>query len=95
MKVSKLKFFTILSVMIISVMLVIPTFLNEEQKLKLPSFMQDSEIALGLDLKGGAYILLEADTDAVIKERHIILKDTVRKVLRGDKEKNEKKRDNV
>lgn len=90
MKVSKFKFFTILSVMIISVMLVIPTFLNEEQKLKLPSFMQDSEIALGLDLKGGAYILLEADTDAVIKERHIILKDTVRKVLRGDKEKNEK-----
>ncbi len=76
--------------MLISLILVIPTFLTEEQRLNLPEFMQDSEIALGLDLKGGAYILLEADIDSVIKERYSILKDTLRKELRADKEKNQK-----
>lgn len=90
MRVSKFKLFTILSILFISVILVFPTFLNEEQKLGLPEFMQGNEIALGLDLKGGAYILLEADIEGVIKERYAFLKDTVRKELRGDRENDEK-----
>ena len=85
MKISKIKLFTISIIMILAIILVIPTFLTEEQRLHLPEYMQDSEISLGLDLKGGAYILLEADIDGVIKERYSILKDTIRKELRGDK----------
>jgi len=42
---------------------------------------------LGLDLKGGAYILLEADLDKVIAERNAALKDTMRAELRGNREK--------
>ena len=90
MKVSKFKFFTILSIMLISIILVIPTFISEQEREKIPEWIRGNEIALGLDLKGGAYILLEADTDAVIKERYAILKDTVRKELRADKEKSQK-----
>lgn len=88
MKISKFRFFSILSVVLLSLMIVIPTFLNDEQRQKLPSFMQDSTIALGLDLKGGAYILLEADIDSVIREKNTQIKDIVRRELRGDREKN-------
>ncbi|MBD5397901.1 protein translocase subunit SecD [bacterium] len=90
MKISKTKLFTISIIMIVAIILVIPTFLTEEQRLHLPEYMQDSEISLGLDLKGGAYILLEADIDGVIKERYTMLKDTLRKELRGDKSNNQK-----
>ena len=88
MKVSKFRFFSILTVVLLSLMVVIPTFLNDEQREKLPAFMQDSAIALGLDLKGGAYILLEADIDSVIREKNTQIKDIVRRELRGDREKN-------
>ncbi len=87
MKVSKFRFFSILTVVILSLLVVIPTFLNEEQKNKLPNFLKNTNIALGLDLKGGAYILLEADIDTVIKEKNSQIKDIVRKELRGDREK--------
>ena len=88
MKVSKFRLFSILAVVLISIAVVVPTFLSEEQREKLPSFMQASPIALGLDLKGGAYILLEADVNSVIKEKNAQIKDIIRKELRGDKENN-------
>ncbi|MDR1477190.1 MAG: protein translocase subunit SecD [Rickettsiales bacterium] len=87
MRVPKLRFFTISAVLFISLALVLPTLLSEERRLRLPGFMQGNEISLGLDLKGGAYILLEADTDAVVRERYAVLKDIVRRELRGDREK--------
>ncbi|MDR2099104.1 MAG: protein translocase subunit SecD [Rickettsiales bacterium] len=88
MRVPKFKLFTVLAVLAASIILALPTFLPIERRMRLPAFMRDNEISLGLDLKGGAYILLEADTDAVVRERYSILKDTVRKELRGDREKN-------
>jgi len=44
-------------------------------------------ISLGLDLRGGAYILLEADLNKVIAERSAALRDTMRAELRGNREK--------
>ncbi len=88
MKVSKFKVISILILVILSLGILIPSFVSEETKHKLPSFLQEDSIALGLDLKGGAYILLEADIDAVIKEKNAQIKDIVRKELRGDREKN-------
>jgi preprotein translocase subunit SecD len=88
MRVSKFKLAMVLAVFAASAILTIPTFLPLKQRAKLPGWMQENEISLGLDLKGGAYILLEADVDAVVRERYSILKDTTRKELRGDKDKN-------
>ena len=90
MKISKSKFFIISFVLIISILLTIPSFVSQDVKNKLPKSLLGNEISLGLDLKGGAYILLEADTDSVIKERYNILKDTIRKELRADKSQNRK-----
>ena len=89
MKVSKFKFFSILSVALVSIAIVLPSFVSDKTMNRLPKFMQGDPIALGLDLKGGAYILLEADINTVIKEKNNQIKDVVRKELRGDKEKDE------
>ena len=87
MKVSKFKFFSILAIALIAFAIVLPSFISERTREKMPRFLQGDPIALGLDLKGGAYILLEADIDTVVKEKNTQIKDIVRKELRGDKEK--------
>src|SRR5579864_4572687 len=49
---------------------------------KLPSWYQQSRINLGLDLRGGAHFLLEADLRSVLNERLTNLSDSVRGELR-------------
>src|SRR5499427_9518452 len=48
----------------------------------LPSWYQQSRINLGLDLRGGAHFLLEADLRSVLNERLTNLSDSVRGELR-------------
>ncbi len=48
-----------------------------------PSFLPRSQINLGLDLQGGAYLLLEVDSSAVVRERLEELTNDVRVALRG------------
>jgi protein-export membrane protein SecD len=49
----------------------------------LPSFVPHQAVPLGLDLRGGAYMLLEADVDVAIKDRSNAVLDDVRKSLRN------------
>ncbi len=48
---------------------------------KLPSWTPNKTINLGLDLQGGAYLLMQVNMDYVIKERMESLKDTARSEL--------------
>jgi len=48
----------------------------------LPTWYQQSRINLGLDLRGGAHFLLEADLRSVLNERLVNLSDSVRTDLR-------------
>src|SRR5919205_137890 len=48
----------------------------------LPHWYQQSRINLGLDLRGGAHFLLEADLRSVLNERLTNLSDSVRGELR-------------
>src|SRR5260370_36669395 len=48
----------------------------------LPGWYQQSRITLGLDLRGGAHFLLEADLRSVLTERLTNLSDSVRGELR-------------
>src|SRR5258708_36369949 len=48
----------------------------------LPGWYQQSRINLGLDLRGGAHFLLEADLRSVLNERLTNLSDSVRAELR-------------
>jgi preprotein translocase subunit SecD len=74
-----------------SLAVMLPSMLPSRYREKLPLSMQNLGISLGLDLKGGAYILLEANLDGAVKERIATLKDLVRRELRGgDNEKGKK-----
>lgn len=50
-----------------------------------PSWMPHSQLSLGLDLRGGAHLLLEMDTVELEKDWLITLRDDVRKQLRDAK----------
>ena len=60
---SKIK---ILSIYLILILISFFTFLNFQNENK--KFI-DKQINLGLDLQGGSYLLLEIDTEPLIKER--------------------------
>lgn len=62
-----------------------PNLLSREEAAELPGWLPHQQINLGLDLRGGSYLLLEVDTDAVVQERLQNLLETAREVLRQDR----------
>ena len=88
MRESKFKIFAVLFVFLYALYIAFPSFVSDKTFQKLPKWLQGDKVALGLDLKGGAYILLEADIDTVIKDKIAQLKDIIRKELRADKSRN-------
>lgn len=84
------KGFSALALTLFSIALVVPNALNDSFKDKLPNFFKNHLIPLGLDLKGGAYILLEVDVNEIKKDKLSLLEDEVRSLLRGDRDKNQK-----
>lgn len=62
-----------------------PNLLTREEAAELPGWLPSQKINLGLDLRGGSYLLLEIDTDAVVEERLQNLLESARAVLREDR----------
>ncbi|GEQ96958.1 hypothetical protein JCM17844_05950 [Iodidimonas gelatinilytica] len=60
----------------------VPNFLSDDQIESLPGFLPDNRITLGLDLQGGAHMLLEVDADAIVSERLANLEAEIREALR-------------
>ncbi|WP_137178686.1 protein translocase subunit SecD [Roseomonas sp. AR75] len=68
------KSLAIIGVCFLGVLLSLPNLLPRDS---LPSWAR--QISLGLDLRGGSYLLLEVDTSAMVRERLETLVDTVRR----------------
>jgi protein-export membrane protein SecD len=66
----------------LAVLFALPNVLPAAVLDHLPNWYQQSRINLGLDLRGGAHFLLEADLRSVLNERLTNLSDTVRADLR-------------
>ncbi len=64
----------ILGVCLLGVLISVPNLLPRDS---LPSWAR--QISLGLDLRGGSYLLLEVDTSAMVRERLEALVDSVRR----------------
>src|SRR5881227_2874808 len=60
----------------------IPNLFTPAQLAHLPSFVPHKQVALGLDLRGGSYLLLEVDVAAAQRERLNAITDNVRNALR-------------
>jgi preprotein translocase subunit SecD len=72
------KALSILAVCLLGILLCVPNLLP---KSSLPSWAR--QISLGLDLRGGSYLLLEVDTSQMVRERLEALVDTVRRGAAG------------
>ncbi len=62
-----------------------PNLVSEETAAKIPTWLPHRQISLGLDLQGGSHLLLEVDTQSVVRERVNSLLDGVRATLRKDR----------
>ncbi len=80
---SRWKTLAILGVVLIGLLLAIPNALNENTRSNLPGFMQDT-INLGLDLQGGAHMLLEVDTSSVTANELVNQKGNMQQALRDE-----------
>jgi SecD/SecF fusion protein len=77
---TKAKTFLIWAVCLLGVLLSIPSLVGPG---RLPDWLPQRHVNLGLDLQGGSYLLLEVDTAAVERERLESALDGVRKGLRA------------
>ena len=69
--------------LLIGIVLALPNFLPASTLASLPAGLPKQQINLGLDLRGGSHILLEADVADVRKQRLDTLEETVRLELRN------------
>src|SRR5438874_1253038 len=67
---------------LLGVLLSLPTLFTPAQLSYLPHFIPKKQVALGLDLRGGSYLLLHVDVDAAQRERLNSITDSVRNTLR-------------
>src|SRR5689334_20212433 len=67
------------------VILSIPNLFTEQQLAGLPRWLPQKQVSLGLDLRGGSYLLLEVDVAAAERERLNSVEETVRNALRDAK----------
>ncbi|HWJ70410.1 MAG TPA: protein translocase subunit SecD [Sphingobium sp.] len=78
------KIWAIILTLLVGCFYAVPSFLPERVTAQLPRFMQ-ARVNLGLDLAGGSYLLLEANTEDVAKQRIAIMEEQIRTELRrGD-----------
>src|SRR6478609_1472644 len=72
----------IAGITLLSALFALPNLLPSSVLDHMPHWYANSRINLGLDLRGGAHFLLEADLRSVINERLNNLSDSVRGELR-------------
>src|SRR4249920_2290697 len=82
---SRWQIYTILGICVLGILFALPNVLPESVRKSLPAFVPSQPVPLGLDLRGGAYLLLEAKIEVGIKDRVNAVLDDVRKALRGAK----------
>ncbi len=73
LQIEKWKIVLVIVLSILGVLYAVPNILPAEQKAwvqaNIPDWLPSKTVNLGLDLRGGSYLLLEADTKVVIAER--------------------------
>ncbi|MGI9353220.1 MAG: protein translocase subunit SecD [Rhizobiaceae bacterium] len=82
---SKWKIAAILLIVFTGVIFAIPNLVSEKQAQKIPDWLPHYQLTLGLDLKGGAHLLMQVDEEKLIAERLEALRDDVRVKLRAAK----------
>jgi len=81
----KWKIFLVFAVCLVGFIIALPNFLSEKPGERLAGSLNLNRINLGLDLRGGSYLLLEVDFDYYLKEQLQNLAEEVKSALRAKK----------
>jgi protein-export membrane protein SecD len=79
------KIVLILLVTLLGIAFTAPNFVPKSALASLPSFLPHKQVNLGLDLRGGSYLLLQVETDSVNKDRLQAQVNEVRRELLDEK----------
>jgi preprotein translocase subunit SecD len=79
------KVWSILLTLLVGLLFAMPNMFPGKVVEKWPGWLPSRQLALGLDLQGGSYVLLQVDTDDVIKTRLTAMEETARSELRQAK----------
>ena len=91
LRFSRAKVVATLAAILVGLALAVPSFFSPEQRqgfqASLPSWLPawivpTRAIVLGLDLQGGSHVLLEVDSNDLLRSQGVQLRDDVRRVLR-------------
>ena len=82
---SKIRLILIVASVIIGIAYAMPNFFNTAKQNQSFNFLPGKKINLGLDLKGGSYLLLKAEMDVVFAEKLESLLSDIRSSLRKSK----------
>ncbi len=77
----------IAAICVAGVVFSLPNLFPREQMERMPSWLPNQQINLGLDLQGGSHLLLEVGVEAVVQERMESVADDIRRLLRPEKVK--------
>ena len=81
-QISKWKVILVLAICGLGVLLASPNLVAPEKVGSIPSWLPNKQMSLGLDLRGGAHLLIEAKVDEALKEGLQSLQQGVRSALR-------------
>lgn len=88
LNIERWKIILALVLSVLGVLYALPNALPQQQQTfleeKMPSWLPSKTVNLGLDLRGGSHLLLQADTRKVISDRMDSLEDSVRSEMRKD-----------
>ena len=69
-------------IVVVGIAVAVPNLFSDQQLAKLPGWVPDSKVTLGLDLQGGSYIMLQVDRNDIVADRMNTLVDDMRSDLR-------------
>ena len=88
LRFARWKVASILAMTLVSIFLIVPSLLPDDLRTtlqkSLPKWVPTQAIVLGLDLQGGAHLLLEVDSGDVLRSQVNNLRDDVRRILREE-----------
>jgi preprotein translocase subunit SecD len=73
----------VIAICVIGLLYAVPNLIPREKLDALPGWLPKQQVNLGLDLQGGAHLLLEVDVKAVVRERLTNLVDAIRTEMRS------------
>jgi preprotein translocase subunit SecD len=82
---SRLKILSVVAVCLVGLLIALPNVISKETLASWPNWMPQRQLALGLDLRGGAHLLYELDSAEVRKDWLEGLRDDARRRLRDAK----------